>query len=112
MKSAELTLETLETYLQHKVGEASTLFYDNDEHVFNEQRAMAIVSTMLDDIKDIVYNEFNKKSSNVNRLEVIDDGRAYVAGPMYGNPVSIELSFQDQDRTLKVFVTKKEAHNE
>lgn len=39
-------------------------------------------------------------------FEVIDDeGRAYVKGSIYGSPVKIELSLQDDDRTLKVFVT-------
>lgn len=45
----------------------------------------------------------------VDRLEVIDDsGRAYVKGSIYGTPVSVELSFQDDGRTLKIFVTQKD----
>ena len=41
-----------------------------------------------------------KMSDTVNRFEVIDEtGRAYVA-----EGVSIELSYQDQGRTLKAFV--------
>jgi len=44
-------------------------------------------------------------AEKVNRLEVIDDtGRAYVKGSIYGSPVSIKLSYQDDGRTLKVFV--------
>lgn len=42
---------------------------------------------------------------NVDRLEVIDEtGRAYVRGSIYGIPVKIELSYQDNGKTLKVFV--------
>ena len=41
----------------------------------------------------------------VDRFEVIDDtGRAYVKGSIYGSPVKVELSYQDDGRTLKVFV--------
>ncbi len=41
----------------------------------------------------------------VDRLEVVDEtGRAYVKGSIYGSPVRVELSLQDDDRTLKVFV--------
>lgn len=44
-------------------------------------------------------------TSKVNRLEVIDEaGRAYVRGSIYGSPVSVKLSYQDDGRTLKVFV--------
>lgn len=43
--------------------------------------------------------------STIDRLEVIDDtGRAYVRGSIYGTPIKIELSVQDDGRTLKVFV--------
>lgn len=43
----------------------------------------------------------------VDRFEVIDDtGRAYVKGSIYGSPVKVELSYQDDGRTLKVFVTE------
>lgn len=43
--------------------------------------------------------------SEVDRIEVIDDsGRAYVNGSIYGTPVKIELSLQDDGKTLKVFV--------
>ena len=45
----------------------------------------------------------------VDRFEVIDEtGRAYVKGSIYGSPVSVELSYQDEGRTLKVFVSKRE----
>lgn len=46
--------------------------------------------------------------SNVDRLEVIDEtGRAYVKGSIYGSPVEVELSYQDDGRTLKVFVKNR-----
>lgn len=48
-----------------------------------------------------------EKQKTVNRFEVIDDtGRVYVKGSIYGTPVTVELSYQDDDRTLKVFVRK------
>lgn len=50
--------------------------------------------------------------SEVDRLEVIDEtGRAYVKGSIYGSPVSVELSYQDEGRTLKVFVTPRASLN-
>ena len=45
------------------------------------------------------------KIDKVDRFEVVDEtGRAYVKGSIYGTPVKVELSYQDDDRTLKVFV--------
>lgn len=44
-------------------------------------------------------------TSKVNRIEVIDEtGRAYVKGKIYGTPVKVNLSIQDDGQTLKVFV--------
>lgn len=49
-------------------------------------------------------------TSQVNRIEVIDEtGRAYIKGELYGTPVKVELSLQDEGRTLKIFVTPVEA---
>jgi len=49
----------------------------------------------------------------LDRIEVIDEtGRVYVRGAIYGTPVDIELSYQDDGRTLKVFVTPKEDNHE
>jgi hypothetical protein len=46
--------------------------------------------------------------SKVTRFEVITEGeknnRAFIAGYPYGMPIRIELSLQDDGRTLKVFV--------
>jgi len=45
----------------------------------------------------------------IDRIEVIDEtGRAYVKGAIYGSPVEVELSRQDDGKTLKVFVKKVE----
>lgn len=42
---------------------------------------------------------------NVDRLEVIDEtGRAYVKGSIYGTPIRLSLSLQDDGKTLKLFV--------
>jgi hypothetical protein len=49
----------------------------------------------------------NNNIDKVTRFEVIDDsGRVLVR---YG--IKIELSFQDDDRTLKVFLTSKNNSN-
>lgn len=47
--------------------------------------------------------------SKVNRVEVIDniDGRQYTKWDLQ----DVELSLQDEDRTLKVFVTVKKDKN-
>lgn len=47
-------------------------------------------------------------TANVDRVEVIDGtGRAYVKGSVYGTPVKVGLSYQDEGKTLKVFVDDK-----
>lgn len=47
-----------------------------------------------------------------DRFEVIDEtGRAYVKGSIYGSPVKIQLSYQDDGRTLKVFVDPRSGEN-
>ena len=46
--------------------------------------------------------------AKVDRFEVVDEhGRAYVRGSTYGTPVRVELHYQDDGRTLKVFVTPR-----
>lgn len=50
-------------------------------------------------------DDINEHLKNVDRLEVIDEtGRVYVKGSIYNTPVKVELSLQDNKRTLKVFV--------
>lgn len=56
-------------------------------------------------IKDLINKAVLNSVSKVDRVEVIDEtGRAYVRGSIYGTPVKVELSLQDDGRTLKVFV--------
>jgi hypothetical protein len=51
----------------------------------------------------------NSIYEKVDRFEVIDEtGRAYVKGSIYGTPIRIELSLQDDERTLKIFVSDRE----
>ena len=56
-------------------------------------------------VNKLKYDQkYEPNTSKVNRFEVIDDnGRLLVK---YG--VKVELSFQDDDRTLKVFLTEGE----
>ena len=50
----------------------------------------------------LITDWHNKQAEEVTRFEVIDDiGRAYTS-----RDVSIKLSYQDDGRTLKVFVNK------
>lgn len=52
-----------------------------------------------------------KELEKVDRFEVIDEtGRAYVKGSIYGTPVTVELSIQDEGRTLKVFIKERETN--
>jgi hypothetical protein len=45
----------------------------------------------------------------VVRFEVVDEtGRVYVRDPRVGGPIQVELSYQDDGRTLKVFVKPRE----
>lgn len=53
--------------------------------------------------KPIAYMETTK----VTRVEVIDEnGRSYVN---WNEKNHVEISLQDDDRTLKVFITKKQS---
>lgn len=59
----------------------------------------------LNDLMALIQKAELEATSKVDRFEVIDDtGRAYVKGSIYGSPVKIELSYQDDGKTLKVFV--------
>lgn len=63
---------------------------------------------VYDDILQAVDTYVAERERNVDRFEVVDEtGRAYVKGSIYGSPVTVELSYQDQGRTLKVFVRKR-----
>ena len=51
---------------------------------------------------EAIYQEASRKENKITRFEVIDEtGRAYV-----NNKCQIELSYQDEGKTLKVFVEK------
>ena len=52
----------------------------------------------------------DQSASEVTRFEVIDEsGRAYVrSNVLLGSPgIKVELSYQDNGRTLKVFVSRR-----
>lgn len=67
------------------------------------------VGEILDQILALVDHTVRQQTEKVDRFEVIDDtGRAYVKGSIYGSPVKVELSYQDDGRTLKVFVKPRE----
>ena len=52
----------------------------------------------------MIENIKNNKTKRVTRVEVVDDhGRAYTMWDV----TSVELSLQDDERTLKLFVTHK-----
>lgn len=67
-----------------------------------------IISLFKDYAADIERRARDEATNKVDRLEVIDStGRAYVKGSIYGSPVEVKLSYQDDGRTLKVFVTDR-----
>lgn len=64
--------------------------------------------------KEIMHliTEQTRKAEQVDRIEVIDEtGRVYVKGSIYGTPVKVELDYQDEGRTLKVFVEALKPHH-
>lgn len=71
------------------------------------------------ELKQAILNWHNKEleravikarvNEAIDRIEVIDEtGRAYVRGSIYGTPVSIKLDYQDNGKTLKIFVEPKQ----
>jgi hypothetical protein len=47
--------------------------------------------------------------ASVTRLGVIEGSkRVYVRDPRTGGPISVELSYQDEGRTLKIFVSPRQ----
>ena len=71
------------------------------------------VGTIVEETHDLYPNGEKyypvSQLQNLNRLEVIDEtGRAYVKGDIYGLPVEVELSYQDDGHTLKIFVKAKD----
>lgn len=98
-------------------------YYKNG--TIKERHIEAVLNRELKQSREAIYQsaivEFIKAQSStqrdqarqegykkVDRLEVIDGtGRAYVKGSIYGSPVEIMLSLQDDGRTLKVFVDER-----
>lgn len=73
-------------------------------HLVNQTANYKRMKTAL---TQLLNSEVEKAVKKVNRFEVIDEtGRAYVKGSIYGSPVKVELSYQDDGRTLKVFVAQ------
>ena len=55
-----------------------------------------------------IIQELQNKNKELTRLEVIDEsGRVYV-----NNNCKMELSYQDEGRTLKIFLKKEELSND
>jgi hypothetical protein len=69
-----------------------------------EQLAMDIAMTPLNFIQGYIQcQEDMADTSKVTRFEVIDEnGRVYVKNSLYN--CHLELSYQDDGRTLKVFI--------
>lgn len=69
-----------------------------------EEKAVA-ASALTQKMQDTEF-----KSANVTRFEVIDEtGRAYVRSDVLGggSGINVSLRYQDDGRTLKVFVSKR-----
>lgn len=94
------------------IAHASSI-YNLDVTLASRKRVIKTMSKASEDytkrIYDILQVEDPSLTKKVNRLEIIDEsGRIYVRGAMYGTPSEIKLSYQDDGRTLKVFVKDKE----
>lgn len=60
---------------------------------------------LVDDIMQLFDTHVAAIERSVDRIEVIDEtGRTYVKGSIYGTPVRVKLDYQDDGKTLKVFV--------
>lgn len=69
------------------------------------------IAKSADQIMHLI-TEQTRKAEQVDRIEVIDEtGRVYVKGSIYGTPVKVELDYQDEGRTLKVFVEALKPHH-
>lgn len=94
-------LSALEAYSAKRETAAILSFWSKEE-----AKTLAHLKEVLD--YATLTNQSPSTPDSVDRFEVIDDtGRAYVKGSIYGSPVSIELSYQDDGHTLKVFVTNQ-----
>ena len=102
--------------LQLRNGSRSTLDF---EQAKIKAQLEILQSFRRNDFKlDSVYDaavikriqELNQKleqTPTLSRLEIIDEtGRAYARGTIYGESVSLYMNYQDDGRTLKIFVGK------
>lgn len=63
-------------------------------------------------LEALIHSETTAATKKVTRFEVIDHtkdgkGRVFVKGATYGDPIEIDLLYQDDGRTLKVRVTDR-----
>jgi hypothetical protein len=66
---------------------------------------MQIMTQQEKDSSQKVAREFNGKLTQITRVEVIDEnGRTYVN---WKKENKVEISIQDDGRTLKVFISQK-----
>ena len=87
--------------------EAFKEFEENREYLLSHTPAESIYNIPESNLRAILEKLYIKPEK-VDRFEVIDDtGRAYVKGSIYGSPVKVELDYQDEGRTLKVFVRQQ-----
>ena len=79
------------------------------EDAFRTEEVLNFYDAIMELVLPFATTLADERLETVNRLEVIDaTGRAYVKGAIYGSPVNVELSYQDDDRTLKVFVNAQQ----
>lgn len=76
-----------------------------------ETRIRNMIKNLYNDRSILESLKMNTKTEKVNRVEIIDEnGRSYVKYlPAHKEVV---LSFQDDDKTLKVFIQNKEIKSE
>lgn len=59
--------------------------------------------------EELLNNTLKDIMKVVDRIELIDEaGRVYVRGSIYGTPVKVVVQLQDANRTLKIFVDKRQ----
>lgn len=88
---------SLEEPIQIKLEKLALEEYhdENDILVFNEWELKDFIEQLVEEVR-------KENTSKVTRVEVIDDaGRSYVN---WKDSNRVELSFQDDDRTLKIFI--------
>lgn len=80
---------------------------DDIEEINRWQKAIKQQKLKIDSLK-VMISDLKTTNSEVTRLEVIDEkGRVYTR-----HDCNIELSYQDNDKTLKVFIKPNTKSNE